>query len=76
MKLKPKIGFGVFARQSTENEIIFRKGNMIAKYNGEFLHNKEYDKRYENIFPDGPYSIYFNHTHTIDSGSYKLLYLI
>jgi len=35
-----------------------------------FLDNDKYDKRYEKIFPDGPYAIYFNHTHTIDSGSY------
>ena len=54
---------------------------MLAKYNGEFLDNTEYKIRYTNIYGpyatningkimllnDGPYSIYFNRTHTIDS---------
>ena len=50
---------------------------MIAKYNGEFMQNNAYRSRYKNIYGpyalsnkllnDGPYSIYFNETHTIDS---------
>ena len=55
--LKRGIGDGVFARQSKKSEIIFKKGQMIAKYNGEFLQNKEYEIRYKRIFPDGPYAI-------------------
>jgi SET domain-containing protein len=80
-KLNSKAGFGVFAMRSTKNKIVFKKGNMIAKYNGEFLDNTVYKIRYKNIYGpygvylndtiillnDGPYAIYFNRTHTIDS---------
>lgn len=64
----PNIGSGIFAREaSTSDEIIFAKGHMIAKYNGEFMDNDYYGDRYDDIYPHGPYAMYFNHTHTIDS---------
>jgi hypothetical protein len=55
-KLYPQIGYGVFAYKSINN------GDMIVKYNGEFLNNIEYRIRYKNIY--GPYAVYFNNNNS------------
>lgn len=57
----PEIGVGLFVNQN------FKKGAMILKYNGEVLEESEYDIRYKNIKADGPYAIFLNRTHTLDS---------
>jgi len=70
--LGANIGVGLFAQSSlnnsTKKQIVFKQDHLIAKYNGEILDNNDYKKRYKGIEPDGPYAIYFNHTHSVDSG--------
>ena len=66
------IGVGLFAKQNVnKNRIVFKKGQMILKYNGELLNENEYQTRYKDIKADGPYAIFLNNSHTIDSACWR-----
>ena len=67
-KLYPQIGYGVFAYKSINN------GDMIVKYNGEFLNNIEYRIRYKNIY--GPYAVYFNNNNNNNKSTLKKINLL
>jgi hypothetical protein len=46
----PNAGKGIFAIDKTknDNEIVFKKGDIICKYGGEFINLDEKNERYEN----------------------------